>query len=160
MQREHRDARDIDRGERGFTLIELMVVVLIIAILIAIAIPSFMGARTRANDRSTESELRNGLTAEKTVYVDTQTYYVDSTAVKAAEPTLRWATKLFVQVGSNAAPNDTVCLSERSPSGTWFGVGDVAQASATAEAGTYYTKAASDPCTTDAAVIAGWGPSW
>jgi prepilin-type N-terminal cleavage/methylation domain-containing protein len=38
-------------GEAGFTLIELMVVVLIIAILIAIAIPTFLGARSRAQDR-------------------------------------------------------------------------------------------------------------
>jgi type IV pilus assembly protein PilA len=34
-------------GEAGFTLIELMVVVLIVAILIAIAIPTFLGARSR-----------------------------------------------------------------------------------------------------------------
>src|SRR5829696_589473 len=39
-------------GQAGFTLIELMVVVLIIAILIAIAIPTFLGARSRAQDRA------------------------------------------------------------------------------------------------------------
>ena len=56
--------------EEGFTLIELMVVVLIIAILIAIAIPTFLGARERAQNRAAQSNLRNGLTAEKTFFTD------------------------------------------------------------------------------------------
>ncbi|HEX6675665.1 MAG TPA: prepilin-type N-terminal cleavage/methylation domain-containing protein, partial [Actinomycetes bacterium] len=60
--------------EDGFTLIELMVVVLIIAILIAIAIPTFLGARARAQDRAAQSNLRNSLTAEKTYYTDNQAY--------------------------------------------------------------------------------------
>src|SRR5262249_6810525 len=47
-------------GDEGFTLIELMVVVLIIAILIAIAIPTFLGARQRAQNRAAQSSLRNG----------------------------------------------------------------------------------------------------
>jgi prepilin-type N-terminal cleavage/methylation domain-containing protein len=51
--------------DEGFTLVELMVVVLIIAILIAIAIPTFLGARQRAQDRAAQSNLRNALTAEK-----------------------------------------------------------------------------------------------
>ena len=60
--------------EEGFTLIELMVVVLIIAILIAIAIPTFLGARERAQDRAAQSNLRNALTAEKTSYTDDETF--------------------------------------------------------------------------------------
>ena len=58
------------QGERegGFTLIELMVVVLIIAILIAIAIPTFLGARQRAQNRAAQSSLRNAFTAAKTIY--------------------------------------------------------------------------------------------
>src|ERR1051326_1280725 len=64
----------LQRGEEGFTLIELMVVVLIIAILIAIAIPTFLGARKRAQDKQAQSNIRNGLTAEKTYYVDGQAH--------------------------------------------------------------------------------------
>jgi type IV pilus assembly protein PilA len=60
--------------ERGFTLIELMVVVLIIAILIAIAIPTFLGARARSQERAAQSSLRNGLTAAKTMYTDDGNY--------------------------------------------------------------------------------------
>src|SRR5690348_9077923 len=71
--------------EQGFTLIELMVVVLIIAILIAIAIPTFLGARQRAQDRAAQSDLRNGLTAEKTVYTDNQSYSAVVATMKGIE---------------------------------------------------------------------------
>ena len=76
--------------EEGFTLIELMVVVLIIAILIAIAIPTFLGARERAQNRSAQSNVRNALTAEKTSYTDTQGYTETSATLTAIEPSLTY----------------------------------------------------------------------
>jgi type IV pilus assembly protein PilA len=85
MQREHRDARAVDRSDAGFTLIELMMVILIIAILIAVLIPTFVGASTRANDRATQASLRNALTAAKTVYVDKQDYTLATPAALTAE---------------------------------------------------------------------------
>ncbi len=50
----------------GFTLIELMVVVMVIAVLIAIAIPSFLGFRASAQDRAAQATLT---TAEKVAYL-------------------------------------------------------------------------------------------
>ena len=90
-----RERMERGREEGGFTLIELMVVVLIIAILIAIAIPTFLGARKRAQDKQAQSNLRNGLTAEKTYYVDNQTYADDGVAAELAalqgiESALTW----------------------------------------------------------------------
>jgi type IV pilus assembly protein PilA len=159
--REHERARGVRLEESGFTLIELMMVVLIIAILIAIAIPTYLGARTRAADRATQSDLRSGLVAERIAYTDTQAYYVNTAAVKLTEPSLGWGTTLFVKVGTNAAPNDTVCLSEQSKSGTWYALGDITTTSPTgATAGTYYTKGATDPCTDIATTIASWPTIW
>ncbi|MFZ4586144.1 MAG: type II secretion system protein, partial [Acidimicrobiia bacterium] len=83
-------------AEEGFTLIELMVVVLIIAILIAIAIPTFLGARSRAQDRQAQSNLRNGVSAAKTIFSDHQDYSEATTGstgtLQGVEPSLSFIT--------------------------------------------------------------------
>jgi type IV pilus assembly protein PilA len=82
------------QDDKGFTLIELMVVVLIIAILIAIAIPTFLGLRERAQDRAAQAELRDGLTAAKAFYTDDETFtgFTPGAAgtAEAVEPSLTW----------------------------------------------------------------------
>jgi type IV pilus assembly protein PilA len=75
------------REEDGFTLIELMVVLLIIAILLAIAIPTFLGARNTANARSTQENLRNALTAEQENWTTNQTF---ATNLASTEVSLTW----------------------------------------------------------------------
>src|SRR5450432_3507178 len=124
-------ARSRDQ-EDGFTLIELMVVVLIIAILIAIAIPTFLGARARAQNRAVQSDLRNGLTAEKTAYTDASTYDTGAQMTAAnIEPSLQ--TRLWaIPAGSNVTVSvDTfsVCLQETSKSTTIFSILDISQGS-------------------------------
>ncbi len=61
-------------SEGGFTLIELLVVIVIIGILLAIAVPSYLGFRDRANDSAAKSNVRAALPAVEAYYADNGTY--------------------------------------------------------------------------------------
>ena len=139
-----------DRDEEGFTLIELMVVVLIIAILIAIAVPTFLGARTKAQARQVQSNLRNGFSAEKTAFTDNQSYVAAST-VQSDEPSLtfvdagdaaEFSTPKHITVRlastSTSVANGVVCLYAKGADGKYYGMRDV---SGGTNAGTTYLQA-------------------
>jgi len=68
------------RNEKGFTLIELMIVIAIIGILAAIAIPQFSAYRTRGYNAGAESQCRNVATSLEAYFVDNDTYVGASTA--------------------------------------------------------------------------------
>jgi type IV pilus assembly protein PilA len=136
--------------EQGFTLIELMVVVLIIAILLAIAIPTFLGARNQANARAAQSNLRNALTSEHAYFTNNQAFG-DQTVMPAVESNLTWAaadvaTRVPSQVdvslqtvGSNTS--DAVLLLAYGKDGKCYTIAQLNEAGtapSTATAGTYY----------------------
>jgi type IV pilus assembly protein PilA len=155
----------LSEKEDGFTLIELMVVVLIIAILIAIAIPTFLGARKRAQDRAAQSSLRNSLTAAATIYTDAEDY-TDATpaALLASEPSLTFAATAatdstgFKNV-SVASTVSQVAMAALSKSGTCFYIKDIKTGGS---AGTTYgsLESGAATCSGDDAAAASMTGSW
>ena len=75
--------------EKGFTLIELLVVILIIGILAAIAIPSFLGQRSKGQDATAKTTVKTAQTAIETYFTDNQSYANATLAdLTSIEPTL------------------------------------------------------------------------
>lgn len=113
------------RAEDGFTLVEMMIVVLIIGLLIAIALPTFLGARARAQDRAVQTDVRNAFLAERTFYTDGATYTEDPTVLENLESALEYETgdtplaigPVYVHV--HPVGNE-LFVSGRSTSGTCF----------------------------------------
>jgi type IV pilus assembly protein PilA len=144
------------RDERGFTLIELMVVVMIIAVLVALALPTFLGTRTRAQDRAAQSDIRNAFAAEKAYYSDTLTYTTvpaEMTAIEAAITYVAGDTPLttgVVYLHLHPIPNE-IFVSAMSVSGTCFYLREIDGAGA---------RFATDPSCgvtdTQAYLIGGW----
>lgn len=69
-----RKFRERMESEKGFTLIELLVVILIIGILAAIALPAFLGQRTKGQDAEAKSNVRNLVSHMESCYTAKQTY--------------------------------------------------------------------------------------
>jgi type IV pilus assembly protein PilA len=137
------------RVDHGFTLIEMLVVIVVLGLLMAIAIPVFNGAKRNAQDSKAHSALRSGLAAERTYYIDYQEYTTDATALRRIESGLDWTTTDASSNGVMAALDATeqvVVLVSTSVSGNQFCIMNIAQDLAAGSvngqtaAGTYYAR--------------------
>jgi type IV pilus assembly protein PilA len=148
--------------ERGFTLVELMVVVLIVGILIAMAGSTYFDVQNIAQNRSAQEHVRSGLTAERTYYSD-RARYTDLVAdLTATEPSLTYVTAsgaltvghiVYVKKYTVASPDDTVVVGSRSAAGTCYWLRD----SSATPPGTQYLANATCAAPDQATVMyAGW----
>ena len=74
------------KTERGFTLIELMIVVTIIGILATLAIPRFMRATTKSKQTEAKGVLKQVYTMQRAYFVEYETYCLNGVTASAAAP--------------------------------------------------------------------------
>jgi len=102
--------------EKGFTLIELLVVILIIGILAAIAIPSFLNQKSKANDAAAKSQARTLQTAMETYATDNNGSYANASLanLQSLEPTLNDTSSATPSVGTTSASGYSVTSTSNS----------------------------------------------
>jgi type IV pilus assembly protein PilA len=101
--------------QRGFTLIELIVVVLLIGILLAIVLPAWLDQRAKGEDTDAKAMIRTTAMALEAHRVNEYTYNATPAELVAIEPAIGQARELVF-----AGTDDTWDIAERSASGTQF----------------------------------------
>jgi type IV pilus assembly protein PilA len=152
----------MDDGQEspGFTMVELLMVVTIIGVLIAIAVPTFLGSRDGANDRAAQTVVRHLLVSARAVASQGE----DAGVIQAGEPAVRVVgaavegrakeSEVSVLV-DEVAGRSYVILASRSTSGACFALLEPEDGS------TGYQRRESGECAANAFdPSTGWSDRW
>jgi len=172
------ESNGLGSDEAGFTLVELMVVLLIMSILMAIAIPIFLGAQASAEDRSSQSNLDNALLSARTIYVSQPNGQYPSNTVallKDQEPELSFGSTssgpntIAAEWDSDSSGNTALVMAAKSDGACWYITDDLTSASDITNSfgdtfgsgGVYYGWATTHGnCTVDWSGVTNWDTKW
>ena len=111
-------------SESGFTLVELLVVMLILGLLAAIAIPAFFNQRIKAQDAEAKSVAKTAQTSLETYATDNGGSYTGATraGLKTIEPTLSSATSGANTISVLTVASSAYTITVTSGSGNTFSI--------------------------------------